>query len=193
MNMKRSLIITTTILLVCLMLADDHLATPQPPKKGGRLPPISLPVPESKEEKDYLGLSGGSSFRVQSIKARVVIIEIFSLYCPPCLKMGPVLKDLYQRIENNTALREKIKLIGIGAGNSLHEVEKFREATEAPFPLFPDKDFTIHNALGEVRTPYFIAIRIHDGGTHRVIYSERGGFNEAQTFLDSILAASRLK
>ncbi len=191
--MKRSLIISAIILLLCLILADDHLATPQPPVKGGVLQSFSLPVPKNREEREYLGLSGGPSFRIQKIKARIVIIEIFSLYCPPCVKMGPALKELFQSIENKMALRGKIKLIGIGAGNSLDEVQQFKNATEAPFPLFPDKDFAIHKAFGEVRTPYFIAIRINDDGTHKVVYSEKGGFNEVQTFLDLILSAAEMK
>lgn len=181
--MKRSLIVPATVLLLCFVLADDHLATLQPPVKGGVLQSFSLPVPKSREEKDYLGLSGGSSLGIPSIKARIIIIEIFSLYCPQCLKIGPGLKDLFQRIENDPSLRGKIKLIGIGAGNSPYEVQQFQNATEAPVPLFPDKDFAIHKAFGEMRTPYFITIKINDDGTHKVHYPEKGGFNEAQTFL----------
>lgn len=161
--------------------------------KGGDLHPIRLLFPKSKEERDYLKPPEGSFFRIPGIKAKIVVIEVFSFYCPQCLKLGPALKDLYQRIENDPSLRGKIKLIGIGAGNSLNEVQQFKNATEAPFPLFPDKDFAIHKALGEVRTPYFIAIRINDDGTHKVVCSEMGGFNKAQTFLDLILADAGMR
>lgn len=109
------------------------------------------------------------------------------------MKIAPALKDFYRRIENDPSLKGKIKLIGIGAGNSLDEVQQFKNATEAPFPLFPDKDFTVHKALGEVNTPYFIVIKINNDGTHKVVYSEKGGFNDAQTFLDLILADAGMK
>lgn len=158
--MKRSLIVPATVLLLCFVLADDHLATPQPPVKGGALQTYSLPVPKSREERDYLGLSGGRLFKIPSVKAEIVVIEVFGLYCPQCLKIAPALKDFYRRIENDPSLKGKIKLIGIGTGNSLDEVQQFKNATEAPFPLFPDKDFSIHKAFGEMRTPYFITINI---------------------------------
>jgi hypothetical protein len=47
--------------------------------------------------------------------------------------------------------------------------------------------------LGNVRTPYFIAIKIRDNGTHAVIHSESSGFKDVQTFLESMIAASGLK
>jgi hypothetical protein len=102
-------------------------------------------------------------------------------------------KELYELIQNDSAIRSKIKLIGIGAGNNAKEVRRFKNITEAPFPLFPDQDFSIHEALGEVRTPYFIGIKIGEDGTHEVIYSELGGFREAGAFLDLILSSSGLR
>ena len=163
------------------------------PAKGGVLPPISLPIPESPAEKAYLGLTGGGRFEIPSIKARVVIIEIFSMYCPYCQKDAPGINELYQAMENNSQLKGKIKVIGIGAGNSPYEVEVFKKTYQVPFPLFPDGDFTIHKALGDVRTPYFLAIKIDDNGRHQVIHSEVGGFAAAAPFLENILQAAGLK
>jgi hypothetical protein len=84
-------------------------------------------------------------------------------------------------------------MIGIGAGDSRYEVDVFKKTFNTPFPLFPDNDFTIHKALGDVRSPYFIVIKINKDGTHEVVHSELDSFEEAQTFLELIVTTSGLK
>jgi thiol-disulfide isomerase/thioredoxin len=190
--MKKNLIILIGM-LVFFMMGDLNIAANLPPVKGGVLPPIRLPIPKDLIEKGYLGLSGEGSFRLPQIKAKVVIIEIFSLYCPVCVKLAPGMKELYQLIENAPDLKSKIKLIGIGAGNTFSEVQAFKKICDTPFPLFPDEDFTIHEAIGDVRTPYFIGIKIREDGTHEIFYSEMGGFKDANTFLESLLAISGIR
>jgi peroxiredoxin len=138
-------------------------------------------------------LSGEGSFKIPQIKAHVVIVEIFSMYCPYCQKDAPGINELYNLIENNSDLKNKIKLIGIGAGNSIYEVEVFKKTYTVPFPLFPDKDFTIHKACGEVRTPYFIVVKINDDKTHQIVHSQLGDYPGAEPFLELVLRSSGLK
>jgi peroxiredoxin len=169
------------------LIADT---TPQP---GDLLPALSLPIPKNPEEKAYLGLSGDGLFKIFQLKAQVAIIEIFSMYCPYCQKEAPRVNELYQAIEKNPDLKGKIVLLGIGTGNSLFEVGVFKKTYTVPFPLFADQEFIIHKSLGEVRTPYFIAIKITKDKTPRVIYSELGSFNGAKSFLEKIIKLGELK
>jgi len=191
--MKRTLWTLLTVLTTVSFSGGLIFAAVTPPSKGGTLPTFNLPVPKDRGETTYLGVSGAGPFKIPQIKANVVIIEIFSLYCPYCQSVAPGVKDLYSLIENDPNLKGKIKIIGIGAGNTPYEVQVFKGTYDTPFPLFPDKDFAIHKALGDVRTPYFIAVKIKEDGTHEVILSELGAFKGAQSFLESILDASGLK
>jgi hypothetical protein len=55
-----------------------------------------------------------------------------------------------------------------------------------PFPVFPDPDYDIHKKCGEVRTPFFIAVRLNANGTQDVTYARLGGFGEIPAFLETL-------
>ncbi len=178
-------------LLIALMSPATALA--QSLQKGGQLPSIVLPVPSNPEERAYLGVSGTGTFKIPQIKADVVLVEIFSMYCPYCQKDAPGINELYDVIQKDPDLRDRIKIIGIGAGNSAFEVETFKKTYHVAFPLFPDKDYVIHQACGEARTPYFIGVKIQRDKSHQVFLSQQGGFPGAQPFLQQILKESGLR
>jgi thiol-disulfide isomerase/thioredoxin len=191
--MKKILMSSSVITILCFILVFHALAANKPPEKGETLPVMNLPIPKNPDERNYLGLSGSGLFKIPQIKAKVVIIEIFSMYCPYCQKDAPGVNELYRLIENNADIKNKIKLIGIGAGNSSYEVEVFKKTYNVPFPLFPDKDFTIHKACGEVRTPYFMVAKINEDGTHQIVHNQLGNYPGAEPFLELVLKASGLK
>lgn len=191
--MKKILLFYIVIIAFFLTKSLNVFAEGKPPEEGSTLPVIKLPVPENEAEKTYLGLKGKGLFTIPQIEADVVIIEIFSMYCPYCQKEAPIVNDLYNVIEQNADIKGKIKIIGIGAGNTPFEVEVFRKKFQIPFPLFPDADFSIHNVCGEVRTPYFIAVKINEDGTNKVIYSKLGSIQDSGQFLELILKLSGLK
>ena len=189
--MKRHLLVP--ILLLLALVFANTLPAAGPPQPGGQLPDFKFPMPSDRIDKSYLGLSGwGSTFRIPEIKARVVIVEILSMYCPFCQKEAPMVNDLYGAIEKDPALKGKIKILGVGAGNSTYEVEVFRKKYSIPFPVVPDPDYAAHQVYGEVRTPYFIAVKINENGTHEVIYSKLGSFGDIPAYLDTLKKSAGL-
>jgi thiol-disulfide isomerase/thioredoxin len=163
------------------------------PQKGGVLPLFDLRIPEDLDHKRYLGLTGKGTFQIPQIKAQVVLIEIFSMYCPVCQREAPKINALLKAIEKNK-LQDKIKLIGIAANNSAFEVEFFMKSYDVLFPLFADADMAIYNALGgEIRTPYFIAVKTTEKGIPEIFHTHLGGFEDTDQFLQLIIQESGLK
>jgi len=180
------------VIFVMFLTAGSALAGSSP-QKGDVFPEINLTIPENPEHKAYLGLTGEGEFKIPQIKAEVVIIEIYSMYCPHCQREAPRVNELYQAIEQSPKYKGKLKVIGIGVGNSSFEVEVFAKKYKVSFPLFPDADYSIHKRLGEVRTPYFVGVKIKKDGTHEVFYSKLGGFRKTDKFLQLMVESSGLK
>jgi thiol-disulfide isomerase/thioredoxin len=154
---------------------------------------FELPIPGSELEKSYLGLSGTGSFKIGQIKAPVLIIQVFSFYCPHCQRTASQVNDLYQMIQARPDMKENIKMIGIGVTNSTFEVDTYKERYSVPFPLFSDQSVEISEKLGVKGTPTFIGLKKNARGFHEQFYFGEGGFQDTQQFLNEIIKLSGLK
>ena len=193
--MKKITVCMLVVIMTVFMIVGYVSAASSPPAVGDTLPDIKLSMPKDSAEKSYLGLGffGFGSFKIPEIKASLVIVEIFSMYCPYCQREAPNVNQLYEKIEQNPALNGKIKIVGIGAGNTSYEVGTFKKKYNVPFPLFADGDYVIHKTVGEVRTPYFIGVKINPDGSHQVIYSKLGGFEGVDQFLEMMIKLSGIQ
>ncbi len=152
-----------------------------------------LTAPSSEIHNQYLGLLSDKDFSLGEIKAQVVIIEIFSMYCPICQRGAESVNALFRLIQSKPALKNKIKLIGIGAGNSIFEVNFFKEKYAIEFPLFSDMDFSIHKKVGGVRTPHFFGLLLKENGRVELFYSRTGEISGPESFLQTIIKDSGIE
>jgi peroxiredoxin len=196
--MRHTCILRASALIVSVMIflfsAALCRAADQPPQAGALFPSLKFPTPKAAEELAYLGLGtkAGSSFKLGQVKARVVVLEVFSMYCPYCQAEAPSINGLY-RIITERGLDAQVKIVGIGAGNTPFEVDLFRKKYDVKFPLLPDKDLVLHEALGKVRTPYFIAVKLDPSGAPQVIYSKVGSIGSPEQFLNTIVEHAGLQ
>lgn len=187
--MQHALISILTILFIstvaALSLADDV------PNKGP-VPQLILPVPADAAQRQYLGLQQGvdSTFEIDQIDADILVIELFSMYCPYCQQEAPLVNELHELMQNRSTNDLKIKLIGLGAGNTEFEVEHFRKTYDVKFPLFPDKDLSMYNALSGKGTPGFIGCYKVDGQRFSIVLRQSGGFDTAEQFLTLLINQS---
>lgn len=160
-------------------------------KEGDSFPQIVLKALEDPKDAAYLGIPVGKSFTVQDIPADLVLVEIMNVYCASCWEQVPAYNNLYDLIESKPDTKGRIKIVGFGVGNEGWEVKYFRENFEVPFPVFPDPDFVMHEAIGGSKTPFSIFVR-HDpvekaglvAGTHLgVINKHEELFQEMESMM----------
>ncbi|MBW1741945.1 MAG: hypothetical protein JRI70_06845 [Deltaproteobacteria bacterium] len=170
-------------------------------KVGDPFPEIPLKAPVDPKGSAYLGISEGKSFTIKDIKADLVLVEILNVYCASCWRQVPIYNKLYSRIESDPETKGRIKMVSVGVGNEDWEVKYFIEQFDVPFPVFPDPDFVMHEAIGGSPTPFSILVKQDPAGkvglvasTHLgVQYEQDEVFAEMRSLMNVDLATLREK
>jgi thiol-disulfide isomerase/thioredoxin len=134
---------------------------------GDTFPLIYLDQPSTPEENAYLGLSDEltparkkQKITIADINAELIVVEFMNRYCPSCQAQVPIMNRASALIERKPDLKNKVRLIGIGAGNNDEELKGFSTEQEIPFPLFQDSEFIAYDAIGDPEgTPFTILVR----------------------------------
>jgi thiol-disulfide isomerase/thioredoxin len=155
---------------------------------------LELTVPDNEFCRNYLGLTGkpGESFTPAEIQADILLIELFSMYCPYCQEAAPIVNELYRKMEEVSPNGPIVKIIGLGVSNSQFEVEHFKEMYDIPFPLFPDRYKSMYKALGGGGTPTFIGYRLEDGKEATIVLRNAGSFHSSDDFLKELITKAGL-
>ena len=127
---------------------------------GKTFPNIALASPERGEDQVYLGIHSDSTFSINDIQADLVLVEILNVHCIHCQNQAPIYNKLFGKIAADASTQNHIKMIGVGAGNSLAELREFRKEYNIQFPLVPDQWLDLHEAIGSPRTPFSVLVRL---------------------------------
>lgn len=186
--MKRVLLLAALLLLVSAgLLCADQL------KYSKEIGTVKLNVPEDQALRKYLGIKEKEGqFFIPQIRQGILIIEIFNMYCPHCQQYAPKVNELYTRINTRPDTKGRVIMLGIGVGNSPYEVNIFRKKYNVAFPLFDDKAYSAANRLEGVLTPHFFGVTLDGKGGYKVFYSQNGGFENADEFLNNLLKLSSM-
>ena len=150
---------------------------------------IEYETPDAANDLRYLGISNKPLFRLPQIQSDLLIIEIFNMYCHYCQSEAPNVNRLYRIIETNPILKKRVKLVGIGVGNTPYEVNLFKKKFKVYFPLLSDPQVAIQKASeAEFRTPTFIVAKKVQGSTLKIVYVHVGRLGPPKQFLDSFIS-----
>jgi peroxiredoxin len=155
---------------------------------------IELQSPESPEERHYLGVTAGRAFTLSGVKADTIIVHVFSMYCPFCQAEASQVNRLYQMIQKDPELKKRVKIIGIGTGNTPFEVEVFKKKFAVPFPLFSDEDFAMQKACSQpIKTPLFVTVRLDRGKALKIANVQLGQIHEPEPFFKKLVGIVKHK
>jgi thiol-disulfide isomerase/thioredoxin len=121
------------------------------------------------------------SVRLADLRGRIVLLDFWATWCPPCLAMLPVLHDLYQEWHPRGA--EFVGIDSDGPVISPDELRAFLAQRPFPYPVVSD-DQGIGGLYGVFSIPHIVVIG-RDGRIARVLV---GGVGRAQ--LDTALRAA---
>jgi len=194
--MKRAMILLVILLAGCAGAAPQIAEPPgmEAPKAIESLD-IPLPRPSSEADAAYLGLEESTDdFRMDQIKAGVLVVEVFDMYCRFCQGMAPKVDEVYE-LNLRSGFAGEVKMIGIGRMNTPLEVATFKEKYNVKFPLFPDNDLSVTKALQaqDEGTPHFMVIKMEPGDRVQVVHSYTGAFEDPKAFYHVILERSGLR
>lgn len=180
---KNVIALISSIVLCAGVLMGGSVAAKEP------LPSVTLPIPEMEEHIAYLGVGDvqGETFTLADIDTDILLIELFSMYCPYCQAEAPNVNEFYQLAEKKKEQGVRVKVIGLGASNSRFEVDYFKESFDVEFPLFADEDLSMYKKFEGDGTPGFIGCLYEEGKAPVIVLRQSGGFDSAEEFLALLL------
>ena len=121
------------------------------------------------------------------VKADILVVEVFNMYCPYCQADAPKVNELHALMGKPRQSKQRIKILGIGIGNTPYEVDVFRRKFKVPFPLVPDEESVIRRWVNKpFRTPTFIVLKKGKGSSLQIMKVHEGQLEHVRRFFDSI-------
>ena len=145
---------------------------------------------EVKKEYQSIGLApdfeltalDGSTIKLSSLKGKVVLLDFWATWCPPCRKMIPELKKVYSKYKN-----KGVEIIGISMDEgNISTIKSFVDNTGINYPIVRG-DHALSKAYGYINAIPTSFI-IDKAG---VIRNKHTGFQSAEdmeTIINDLLA-----
>jgi hypothetical protein len=186
-RLSRKIIPLVTICLMCFLVTI--VAADGPVVNAVALGELQLKLNGNQEHRTYLGVESDASITLSQIRADHLIIVIFNSFCTICQADAGILNSMFQMITGDPLLEGKVKMIGIGTGNTAVEVALFQQDHQVPYPLFADPEFKLEKAMPEnLRAPMFLAVKNTGEAPLEVVQTHMGPLKSLDHLLREALA-----
>ncbi|HEX7333479.1 MAG TPA: redoxin domain-containing protein [Pyrinomonadaceae bacterium] len=103
--------------------------------------------------------SEGEHITLDDLRGKVVLLDFWGTWCPPCVESVPELRNLHKRYSKEGS---PFVLIGISSDGDEDEWKEFTAKNKMIWPQYLDKDRRIQRAFGVRSFPTYIVID-HEG------------------------------
>ena len=128
---------------------------------------------------------GGEKTTINDLKGKVVLINLFATWCPPCKKEMPILqKNVFETIKD-----KNFAMFSFGREHKEAEIKEFAEKNKLTFPMVADPEKKIFNLFAKQSIPRTFII----GKDGKIIYALFGYEEEEFTKLIEFIKAELKK
>lgn len=129
---------------------------------GPPLPPVADPHPAPKLQ---LNDTTGKPYTLTEYRGKVIVVNFWATWCPPCVKELPALSRLQRAMAG-----KGIQVLGVNMGETRKAVATFTQRVSVSFPILLDTQMAIGPKWGVEGLPTTFVIDPH----RRIVYETLG-------------------
>ena len=135
-------------------------------------------------EKDFALVIAGKPTRLSDLKGKVVLLNFWATWCPPCVDEAPSLNALQKRIAPLGGT-----VLGVSVDDDQEAYQEFIKHYELSFPTFRDTTKQIPLMYGTTMYPDTYVIDRHGKLDRKIVGPQDWSSPEMTQYLDKLLAA----
>jgi cytochrome c biogenesis protein CcmG, thiol:disulfide interchange protein DsbE len=164
--------------LVLLFIAGLLILFARPDYRQGE------PSIRGRTPKDFAMTLDGKPTRLSDLRGKVVLLNFWATWCPPCVEEAPSLNALQQRI---APLGGTVLGVNVGINDEQDAYEKFLADYRIAFPTFRDSTLKLAASYGTIAYPETYVIDRKGRLDRKIVGPQDWTSREMMTYLDSLL------
>ncbi len=138
-------------------------------------------------DRDYLKIQGlQKSFSLEDVGCEYLYIVIYNEKCLACVDEVKAFKSLYQQLNTNHYLSDRVKLLAIGAGSKKRDVITFKKENAISYPIFGDEKRIIFSCLGKPVLPTSYLVHFQPGGIRQILLVQQDHIQNVDVLVQKI-------
>ncbi len=96
----------------------------------------------------HLSIINEGDITIDNLKGKVVVLNFWATWCPPCKKEMPLLEATYNKYKEKGLI-----VLGVNYNEDSETITKFVKEMGITFPVALDRDFKVTKAYGVLALP----------------------------------------